>query len=60
MMSNPKDDQRADKPMPIRKGVPPEMELEPVRLPDEPPETGTAAGKTRGDKPEREKTDDET
>ncbi|RVK60564.1 hypothetical protein CN155_04705 [Sinorhizobium meliloti] len=60
-MSNPKDDKKADKPTPIRKGVPPEMEFEPVPLPDEPPETGTAGGRTRRDEPETgEKSDDET
>ncbi|WP_457814173.1 hypothetical protein U8C43_24025 [Sinorhizobium meliloti] len=62
-MSNLKDDKRTEKPTPTRKGVPPEMELEPVPLPDEVPETGTAAGKpsARSDKPETgEKADDET
>ncbi|WP_322884290.1 hypothetical protein U8C35_09760 [Sinorhizobium medicae] len=56
-MSDRKDDKRTEQPAPTRKGVPPEMELEPGPLPDEVPETGTAAGKpaARGDQSEPNK-----
>ncbi|WP_144340144.1 hypothetical protein [Sinorhizobium sp. BJ1] len=62
-MSQKRDDKRTEQPTPTRKGVPPEMELEPVPMPDKVPDTGTAAGKpaARGVKPETgEKADDET
>ena len=56
-MSDPKDHKTNDR----QTTTPPDMDFEPVPLPDEAPEPGTAAGKTRGDKPETgEKADDET
>lgn len=60
MMSNPKDDKRTEKPTPTRKGVPPEMELEPVPMPDKVPETGTAAGKPPARSGQSEKREKQT
>jgi hypothetical protein len=57
MMTNPKDHKTNDR----QTTTPPDMDFEPVPLPDKPPQTGTAAGKTRGDKPGTgEKTEDQT